>query len=214
MRYLLCLVSLLGCTHKEIPYRPDVGFLVSAVADSPEVPVMIDGYNCMDMSGRPGLCSLRLKQHRILKFDFAPRQYAYRIHLTCSKATGFDKSFDVGGEKPLQIEIHYKHYEKLSSFICIGEVFPKDREDKISATFEVRVKVVNNEYVEREEMRIEQDGDEYYLVTGEHALFSRIYDQGEWKSYKKQTKVQVYDILALQGYSESYSFRVNSFNQR
>jgi len=212
-KWLLLFLVLCGCTTTEIQYRPDIGFLVSAVADSPEFPVRIDGYNCEDMSGKPGLCSLRLKQYRILKFQFEPRQYAYRLHIVCSKATGFEQSYDVDVDKPLLVEMPYKHYENLKSFICIGEVFPRDREDKISAKFEVRVKLIGKEYVEREKMRLEKDGDDYYLVLGEHAYFSRVYDKGEWKSYKKKTKIQVFDIPSLMAYSESYSFRVNSFKK-
>lgn len=215
MKFLLVLLVLCcSCTHTEIQYRPDVGFLVSAVADSPEFPVMVDGYFCQDISGKSGLCSVRLKHYKNLKFDFAKSQYAYKVHLLCSKSTGFDKSFDVEEGMPLQIEVPYNNFENIKSFICIGEVFPRDREDKISAKFEVRVKLIDNEYVEREDMRLEKDGDDHYLILGEHARYSRVFDQNEWKYYKKRTKVQVFDIPALMAFSESYSFRINSYMQR
>lgn len=206
----LCLF-LFSCAH-EIPYKDDVGYLVSAIADSPELPVLVDGYICQDVAGKPGLCSVRIKQYRDLNFTFYERQYSYKLHIVCSKKLNFEKTFDVSANKNFAVEIPHKLFEDVDSFICIGEVFPQDREEKISAKFEVRVKVIDGGYVEREKMQLEKDGDEHYLILGKHALYSRVYD-GEWKSYTKKTKVRVRNPLSLVAYSESYSFRVNSFSR-
>lgn len=213
MKHILLLFCLVGCTHR-LEYKPDLGFLVSAIAESPEVPVMIDGYNCEDMSGRPGLCSLRLKAFRDLVFEFFPRQYPYRLHILCSKKVGFEESYDVERDKKFHVTIDHNKYEKLDSFICIGEVFPRDRPDKVSGKFEVRVKLITPDYVHREKMQLEQDGDEYYLVLGEHALYSRVFDQNKWTSYKKTVRIKVHEPATLQAVSESYSFRINKYPER
>ena len=213
MKYILFVFFLVGCVHR-LEYKPDLGFLVSAIAESPEVPVMIDGYNCEDMSGRTGLCSLRIKSFRDLVFQFYPRQYPYRLHLVCSNKVGFEESYDVERDKDFHVTINHKKYDQLDSFICVGEIFPRDRPDKVSGKFEVRVKVITPQYTEREKMRLEKDGSEYFLVLGEHALYSRIYDNGKWKSYYKTVRLQVHDTDSLQAVSESHSFRVNKYPMR
>lgn len=210
MRLFLPLFFVAACSTSN-NYRDDVGFMVSSQANSPEVDVSINGYLCRDVAGEPGLCAVRVPKGQDLTVALHPREYPYRLHLLCSKEVQFDKSWDVEFQSPFQITIPKDNYSELRSFICIGEIFPKDRADKLSAEFEFRVKLIEGEYVGREAMQILDKKETTYLVLGEYARSSRIWDGEEWKSYTKRTIIEIKDPQEVIAFSESYSMRHNYY---
>jgi hypothetical protein len=199
----------LACTT--IPYSDDSGFLVSAQADSPEFPVFINGKICKDTDGIPGLCSKRVKSDEPVTFRMDPRPYSYTLQLACTKDLGVSQSFSVEKGQEFSFVITPDKFSTLRSFICIGEVLPGDRDFPVSAKWETRIKVVDQAYVQRETAYFMTKKKRTFLILGEHAETSMVFDQGEWKEYKKKTAVEIKgDPTKVQAFSESHNMRFNS----
>lgn len=194
-----------------LKYSDDVGFLVSAQADSPEFPVFINGKICKDTDGIPGLCSKRIRSNEPLVIKMDPRPYAYTIRMACTKELGESQAFAVPKNAPFEHAIAPEKFSSLKSFICIGEIFPDDRDLPISAKWEFRAKVEDRIYAQRETPYIRAKGKKNYLVLGQYAKFSNVFDEGQWKAYKEKTIVEIKgDPAKVVAYSESFNCRFNS----
>jgi len=122
-----------------------------------------------------------------------------------------DFTSDVPPKTSHRVAVSHTSHENLTSYICISEVFPADRKDMVSASFEVRTKVVQSGYTSRERPRLDQDGDAYILNMGSHALYTRVWEASGWKTYTKKTLIEITDPQDLRAYSESHNMRFNYF---
>lgn len=190
-----------------IQYEADIGFLNSAQANSMEWMVQVDNLICKDMEGMIGACTKRTKSDHspILKHD--PRPYAYRIDVRCTEATGIGFSMDVEAEKEWSYEVDAENFKTLRSFTCQGEIFPHDRDNKLSALWQIRFIVVDKDYKEREIIYF--DVDDGKLIVGKHALHTRLCRDGKCEDYKEDTVIDAQKNT--KAYSESEVMRFNYF---
>ena len=187
-------------------YEADRGFIPASSANSPEFLVMVDGYYCVDISGKGGLCSTRIRRLKDSVIEILPQSYSYKLHFLCSKSLDFEFSQDVKKEEKNTIRIPQQKYSNVDTFVCIGEVFPDDREDKVSASFEIRYRVLANDYVEADEIKYKDNT----FFLGRYSLYSKIYDQGKWKFFKAKYELEAKDRYApvvSETYNMRYSYR-------
>jgi len=199
-----------GFTCSPLKYKSDHGFMVAAQANSPEQLVMIGGKACVDLDQVPGLCSKRHRRNLSLFMSIPERPYNYRMELRCSANLDSNQQVDILKNQNYVIEIKPDKFGPLKSFICIGEIFPHGR-DSVSSKWEVRVKLVNKDYVPREGVYLGKYKGKSYLVVGKHALYTSVFQKGKWKKYKKKPTIRVRDPENLKAYSESYNMRFNYY---
>ena len=204
---LLTIFLLTACSCQPIKYSSDVGFLNSAQANSMEFLVRLNGSPCMDMDGKVGLCARRIANNESLIFTQGKRPYGYRIYLKCSNSVGVDESFDILPNAPFKYEIKPEKLEGVKSFTCIGEIFPFDRDQEISALWSARIIVLDNKYTKRETIYKIKKRKKDYLVMGKHAKY--VFLNGDWKNKKTTVRVKGNKNLA---YSESERMRFNYWN--
>ncbi len=196
-----------------LPYKDDVGFLVSAQANSPEFPVYINGKLCTDMEGFVGLCSKRIRSTEDVTFKFDPQSYPYLLTVSCTQGVTPVPPATVPAGDRFTFTIKAEDFSQFRSFTCIGEVGPQDRSPPISAKFRVTFVVVDSEYVQRERIYLKKDGKKNYVVLGQHAKDSWVKDSNGWHRFKKMTFVQVFgDPSNVKAYSQSYAMRMNYLN--
>lgn len=205
------LIALAALACSTLKYSDDRVFLVSAQADSPEFPVFVNGKICKDTDGIPGLCSKRIKSNEPLEIRMDPRPYSYTLKLNCTRELGESQTFPVPSGLEFKHAITPEKFAALSSFICIGEVLPDDRDLPVSAKWEFRAKIVDRAYNAREEIVLIKKHGRQFLVLGQHAKFSSVFDEGEWKTYKEKTVVEIKgDPAHVLAYSESFNMRFNT----
>lgn len=200
MKIIPLIIVLSACACKGINYHSDIGFLNSAQANSPEYLVNINGSYCKDMDGGIGLCAKRIKSGSDISFKLDPRPYSYRLNVTCTSTVNFRLTVDVDKDQRFSFKIPPEAYRDLLSFTCIGEVFPSDREESISAFWHSRFVVIDQAYQAREQ--IYPSGE--YLVLGQNAKYSLINEEIQLKN-KATYKIQ----NPKRAYSESQLMRFN-----
>lgn len=177
-----------------------------------EFPVYISGKPCVDMDGVSGLCTKRLKSTDDLIIKIDPQQYDYTRTLACSKGIPVTPDVNVLKNAVHEIRIVAKDIT-LSSFTCIGEIFPLDRTAPISAKFKITITVYDAQYTAREGIYLTKDKSKNILVLGQYARSAWVFDQDKWKRYAQSTAIEVKgDLTKVRAYSESYAMRFNSFN--
>ena len=155
-----------------------------------------------------------IKADEDLQASMDPLPYDYHLTVQCSDSVDVKLNQDVVKDAPWSMVIDHAKYAKVKSFTCIGEVFPKTTPEKVSARWELRVKVVDLTYVGREEMNLLKRGDDLFLVTGSHALYSRVCEKDVCKNYTKVTMVLITDPSTVTAYSQSKFMRFNQFGYR
>jgi hypothetical protein len=212
---IFAVMGLILVACSTLPYQDDTGFLVSAQANSPEFPVYIGGSVCKDMDGNPGLCSKRIKSTDDVKIHFDAQSYSYNLTVSCTNPIVVP-SVSVAENQAYDLVIPNAEFSGpgLLSFVCIGEVFPQDRTQPLSAKFEVRIVVTDASYQAREAVYIAKDtGGGNTLVLGEYARDAWVFDNGKWSKHSKDTQVSIKgDPTQVQAYSGSYQMRFNYFN--
>lgn len=204
------LLFLVSCSNAR--YKDDYGFLNSSQANSPEYPVYINNKLCLDLDKRPGLCAIRVKSNQSIELKIDPQMYDYRLQLQCTKALDLDKSFDVEKQKDFSFVILPTSFSTLRSFTCIGEVFPKDRQETISAKFEIRFIVYDAEYIGREYAYFLKTSDSSVVNVGDFARSITVYYYEKGKLRLVQAwKSNPVEIPSTQFYlySESANMRFN-----
>jgi len=202
---------LLACTS--LPYKDDVGFLVSAQADSPEFPVYINGHLCTDMEGSIGLCSKRVKSNEDVTFKFDAQSYPYLLTVACPNGVTPVQPASVPAGQPFSFSLPASAFSNFRTFVCIGEVSPQDRTPPISAKFEVTITVVDAQYSARESIYVSKQGSDSFLVLGQFARLAKVYMDGKWSNHSQDTMVKISgDPSKVKAYSESYAMRFNFFN--
>lgn len=210
---IFMLAFLSGCRSAAIKYEGDMGFLNSAQANSMEFPVKIKGKVCLDMNGTTGLCSTRIDSNEDFVMTIDPQEYSYRYKLTCSREINADTSKDVEANVAHKIIIPKANMVGQKSFICIGEIYPADRDQTVSAKWDVRVKIHDVQYQVREEIyQTEKDGKKY-IVLGRNALHARVCYKDECKNFSKKTTIEREDKEGLVVYSESWNMRYNFYKE-
>lgn len=210
---IFMMAVLTGCRSGAIKYESDIGFLNSAQANSMEFPIKIKGRVCLDLEGMTGLCSTRMDSNQDFTMTIDPQSYSYRYKLTCSREINADQARDVMADVPMKITIPKANLVGVKSFICIGEIFPADRPQELSAKWEVRVKVQDVKYQEREAIYETTSGKNKVLVVGRNALYTRVCYAEDCRSYTKQTTIKKEDKVGLSIYSESYNMRYNYYKE-
>lgn len=217
---ILLVIFLLAFSCETIQYVDDLKFINSASANSPEFPVFINGKLCKDIDGIPGLCSKRIKQTDEISITAEKQQYEYRIYIKCSKGTGVDLSLDIAAYTDFKYTIKPVTFPDTLLFTCLFEIYPKDREivdpkNGISSLAEVRFVVVDPRYIARESMFVSKLKNDYYLVLGSNAKYSRVWDfkkdkQIIWNVYN-QAAIKIHSPDKVKAMSESYMGRFNNF---
>lgn len=202
--FILLSLTVLSCQN--LKYQSDIGFLNSAQANSAEYLVMINGKHCVDMDRKVGLCAKRIKSDRSLDFSLEPKPYNYRFTLTCSSSIDSNFSIDIIKNQKYSFSIEPDKFSNVRSFTCIGEIFPNDRDQEVSANFQVRVVIVDSEYIEREIIYEKPKKRKNYVILGKHAKYSNV----NGKIYKEKTAVKV-DSRRIKAYSESERMRFNYY---
>lgn len=199
---------IVGCACNPIKYEADLGFLNSAQANSFEYFVRINGTPCKDMDNKIGLCAKRVESNQSLKFEIDSKPYSYTLSVRCTKELNSDFSVNVAKEVPYSFTIKPESFATVKSFTCIGEVFPEDRDQEISANFQVRAIVVDSNYVEREIVTTTKVKKDTYLIFGKHSRY--VFLNG--KFYNKQPMIKIDPNAVNIGYSESERMRFNYWN--
>ena len=193
------------CAGTGIKYEDDIGFLNSAQANSMEYMVKIGGKVCKDLDGKIGACTKRIRSDRGVTLCHDKRPYSYRLHLRCSSGTGIGFSVDIQKNKKWEYTIPHEKFKAFRSFSCVGEIFPQDRKNNLSATWQIRFIVVDKEYHERERIYHTKK----HIVLGKHALYSTVCSKGKCKTKKKKTVVKA--PKTAKAYSESKVMRYNYY---
>lgn len=196
------ILIIISCSS--INYKPDTGFLNSAQANSLEYLVRVNGTICKDMDNNIGLCAKKLASDEKLNFSMDARGYAYRFNLRCTRAIDSDFSIDVERDQPLKFSIEPLRFHEVKSFTCIGEIFPHDRDQEISANWSLRVVVYDENYLPRE--IIYRRGD--HIVFGQHARYVNL----NGKRYKKKPVIKFKEKIYF-AYSESERMRLNYYHE-
>ena len=210
---ILWMCAIVACSS--IKYKDDLGFLVSAQANSTEYPIHVNGKLCIDLDGQTGLCSKRVKSNEPVTFSVDPQPYSYKFQITCSKGTGIEKeSRDVESNKSFEFKILPAQFDTLLVFSCVGNVYPADRPQPMAAKFRVQINVYDAEYTGREEMYVTKKQGKNVLVLGTHARTSFVNDGAGWKRYTEKTYVEVKNPATVVAWSESYNMRYNGYGIR
>ncbi len=199
---LVFVAALASCST--LKYEADIGFLNSAQANSKEALVHINDALCKDMNGKPGLCATRIRSDLPLRFRQHAMPYGYKLVFTCSSAIGADDSWSVPAGQDFEFHIKPIQFSTVRLFTCIGEIFPQDRLNELSAAWSVRAEVVDAEYKPRES--IYHTGS--HLVLGQHAKYAVVCDP-KCKNYKKKTYVRA--SKNARAWSESEVMRFNFY---
>ena len=195
----LILIMVTACSCTPLKYEADIGFLNSAQANSMEYLVKIGNKTCKDVDGIVGLCAKRIASNEDAVFNLEKRPYGYRLNVECSKAIDFKLSIDVLKETNFSFKIPSANYGEEKSFTCIGEVFPDDREQSVSASFSVRFIIFDAQYRSREEIYY----DKKLLVLGKNAKYINV----DGKEYEKAPAIKIKKFTTA--YSESEMMRFN-----
>jgi hypothetical protein len=198
-----------SCTQLQIKHESDRQYQNSSTANSPELLVKIDKVVCKDMDGIVGLCSKRVNAKSDIQLSHPPLPYQYRFIFTCSESLKSDFAQDIPKEVEFEFTIRKEAFKRLNSFICIGEITPKDRPEAISAKYEIRFKVVSEDYIKREKITVLKHNGTEYLILGAHSYLGMIFQGNQWRYIKEKTIVK-FDP-AMKVISESYMMRYSYY---
>ena len=210
MKFLILLL-VVSCTS--LKYVSDDGFVLPTTGGSLESLVFIDSMPCKDMEGMIGVCTKRLVRDRDLEIELPPRDYAYNVNVTCSANINFSNNYDVPEKSTFTVKINKDLYDDEKQFFCIGSIAPMDR-GVVTHKFEIRVRLVDTDYIKRNNITVYEKGSSYYLITGQYAKYVQVFKDGKWKYYNKKPfiKVKKKDLKKIKVISESESGRLNYFN--
>ncbi len=199
-------LTILLSACQTIQYKPDTQSRGSAQAGSNEFPTSIQGLVCKDVRGKVGKCIIDVKSTEDVEILHPARPYSYRLDVRCSMDLNNDYPVDVESGATYTIKIPSEKFEDFIHFTCKGEVLPYDRDQKVSASWFIKIMVVDEKYRSRE-IIYKPIGRKNYLVMGAHAKYSRVCDTGGCKDYEKKTIVKTKG--EVKAFSESEVMRFN-----
>ncbi len=213
LSFLFCVVLFLLQSCTGITYESDSAYQLPVLSGSLESLVYIDSSPCKDMDNTVGICSKRLVRDRDLVINIPPRNYAYNVNVTCSKSIGFSNNYDVPKKSEFNIKINAGLYGDEKHFICIGAIAPMDR-GVVSHKFEIRVRLVDTDYIKRNAITIFRENNRTFLILGQYAKYVQVFKNDKWKFYKKKTvlKIKEEEVNTIKVISESESGRLNYYN--
>lgn len=207
MKKILILMLLVLCfaSCKQLKYVADMQFNPSAYANSPEYPVQINGKWCVDGSGMGGFCVVRQPEEKDMLIRIQPQLYGYRIRVQCSSLTGIDVTYDILPQKEFTMTISKEKFKEFNVISCVGNIYPSDRPEPIGAMFELRARVIRNDYTPKTNIYWKEG----YQVFGSDSYISTFYLDDQWTQKKEATVIKTEKPLF--GISESYKMRFSYY---
>jgi hypothetical protein len=171
----------------------------------------VNNQDCHDMDGGEGFCSLRTGSASPVVFHVNPQTFPYSLTVLCSTpvVASLTTPVLVAAGDPVDFSIAPPF--PIESFVCVGEMTPDDP-TLSKLRWDVRAVVVDKNYVHRESISFSTQGKDTYMVMGEYARTSWVFDGTSWKSYSKATMVKISNPAIVKSWSESYSMRYNYLN--
>ena len=206
---LMSLLGLIGC-QSPIQYRDDLTFASSGEANSPEGVVFINKKLCQDMEGTPGFCTLRAKEDILI--TLYPRDYTTQFVFRCGGENGIFFELDRPILPKVEVEFKIPHdaFKNIRVFNCIGRFAPRDRNEPIRFFFEVRVRVVDEDYTYLQTPIIVTYRGKKYFVSGEFGYKTILKDSKNKLKYENKTLIPIKDIPEF-GVVESNHARFSFF---
>ena len=203
MKYIILFIFLIIITIScnQLKYKSDAKFMNSSNANSFEYPIRINKKMCVDLDQNPGLCVLHHNKANILTLSIDSRPYSYTLDLVCPDL-GYQEQFQVPKGKKFTTSFDRGDVLGARSIVCIGEIFPADRE-LVSAKFTIIIKLVDSAYIRR--TKIFAYPNDALLVIGGNALYTTF----EGKTKRKKTTIKLKEGQKV--YSESYNMRFNAY---
>jgi len=203
MKYLfLVLVALLfACVN--IPYQDDVSFTGSAVANSPEVYVKVNGKECRDLDLQYGQCILNTKSNMNLTVATLPMMYPAELTFDCSRVVQpYPEIITVKMGEPHTFTLLAVDLAKARLFSCSLKIVPLDRPEPIASIARVIVNVVDSTYTRLPMPAIDAKGN---LITGQYAKYIYYADAKGWHQETEKTYIKSKSITLA--FVESYAGR-------
>jgi hypothetical protein len=196
---LLLLSIAISCVYN-LKYLPDLNFLPSAAANSPEYLISLNDKTCKDVDGIVGLCAKRIKRNEDLRINILAQDYSYTYNLQCSNNINFNKQADVPIHQAVEIIIPHDIYAAVNIFNCSIDITPHDRPEPIASFAAFRIVVMDATYMALPEISRYNK----YLVLGQHAYKSIVFENDNIKMLNKKT---YYETKAEKAVVESYNQR-------
>jgi hypothetical protein len=206
---ILVSILLLSTFLVSCEYEDDFQFMSDARGNLFSEEVYLNNDLCRDMSNTTGACTLQIPSTAPLKYLIAARPYSYRLTLVCSKKISFELTRQVKEMEVLEFAIPNSNFENETSFTCIGEIFPEDRIQAVSAKFETRIKVFNPNLIRLDKPSVRSENNKKYIVLGKYSLHARICDLEECVYTHKEVYKEVNLKTPLFVRNESASHRIN-----
>lgn len=192
LNILLALLTAFTITScKSIKYEADIGdkIIPSGYAQSPEFPVSVNGRICKDVDNIQGFCTIRVKSNESLKIMLANRPYPFKVTIKTSNNISFQKiSIDVLPNTNQEIVIPFDTYNNQNVYNVSGEIFPADRPLPVSAIFDIRVRIIDKDYLSYQTPY--HSLEKNLSVYGQNSLHTNIlYANNVW-DYKYKTTYQ------------------------
>lgn len=193
-----------------IPYKDDLGYKVSAQANSHEFPIRVNGRLCKDIDGKPGACTIQIKSNEPLILRFDPMSYGYQFIPECTQGVQNPGGATVEQNKVFTWTVNPSDFAEFTAFTCRGQIAPNDRAMPISALFRITVLVVDQAYEGREGIYIQDMDNKKYAVFGQYCRMAWARDAGKWTRYDKTTAIEIKgNPDEFEAYCESYAMRYN-----
>lgn len=202
-RYLLALLLFIFACGG-IKFEKDLGFVPSAVANSPEVYVLINGAPCKDADGLVGFCAKRLKTDQTFSMKVPAHPYDYLASFDCTDSVQSQpEQLTVLAGLEHTFEIPATNYGDARVFNCSLTIRPLDRPEPIASFVRVSVVLLSADYTRLESPTLQQGA----LVGGKYSYSIAWEDQsGKWR-YAKTSPVLKAPGLK-RAIVESYSARL------
>lgn len=211
--FIAAIIIFLFSLMNSCKYEDDFSFVSDSRAGLFSEEVYINNFLCQDMSKTVGACTLQIASNAPLTYRIAPRPYAYRLTLVCSSKINFQLSREVKEMELLEFQIPNDKFDTQSSFTCIGEVFPQDRDEAVSIKFETRIKIHKPNLILLDKPFIQNKDGKDYIVFGKYALHGRVCSKIKcgWIKKKPYIEVPFPNIISIR--SESASGRTNYYRK-
>lgn len=198
--FKILFLSLLLVSCRPIKFEKDTEFMTSAIANSPEYLIKLNGKICKDTDDMIGLCAKRLRTTEDLKITVLPQQYTYTFRLDCTDYIQSDISFSVPANMGGEYVLSASKFKDYDVFNCTIDIIPQDRLN-VSAFAAFRIYVVDAEYITLDSIVRNKE----FLILGRHSYFSNVC--GEDKKETTMLKTNCDKAIV-----ESYNMRFNYAN--
>jgi hypothetical protein len=183
------LIFLMSCGG--IQYENDLGFTPSALANSPEILVYINGTACKDSDGIIGFCAKRIKKDKAFELVVDPRPYDYQYVTDCTDSVQYlpEAGTILKGVKYV-FRLDPSAYGTQTIFNCTFLMRPLDRPEPIASFSRVTVNLVAADYTTLEVPTVSEKGTAFgkYSYVAEWMKAGKYYT--DWKEPFIDKKVE------------------------